>query len=381
MDSEEKLIGSDPIFGVSEFVAVFNQTVEMQYPSVKVVGELANFKINRGRWVYFDLKDDFASVKFFGSVNFLPGPLEDGLMLEVTGKPRLHPNFGFSINFNLIKVSGEGSIQKAKNLLAQKLLKEGLFDESRKREIPYPPSSIGVVTAEKSAGFSDFKKIINARWQNIAMKLIDVKVQGSDAPKQIVKAIKTLNELREPPEVLVILRGGGSVDDLASFSEESVVRAVASSRIPTLVAIGHEIDESLAELAADKRASTPSNAAELLVPDRQSEIKHLNSETKRLVYLLNQNIELAMQELKYKKSTLKDAVSMLRSVAVNELEVKKELLSILDPKAPLKRGYALVSANKTRIISVNQLKSEQGITVELQDGIIKAQTKEVSKYE
>ena len=262
---------------VSEFVAVLNQTLEFAYPNVTVSGELANFRVSKNRWVYFDLKDEESSVKFFGTIYQLPGPLEDGMMLAVSGMPRLHPLYGFSVNVVSIRPVGEGSIKKAAKLLEAKLAGEGLFDLERKRPLPYPPTHIGLITSAESAAYRDFVKVLGARWGGIKISLIDVQVQGEVSPAQLVAAIEQFNQAAEPPEVLVVTRGGGSAEDLQAFSTEQVTRAVAASRIPTLVAIGHEVDISLAELAADQRASTPSNAAELLVPDRRAVLAGLGA--------------------------------------------------------------------------------------------------------
>ena len=260
MNPLEKL----PELSVSEFLAVFNQVIENAFGGVIIVGELANFRVSKNRWVYFDLKDDESIVSFFGSVYQLPGPLEDGMMLKVRGTPRHHNLYGFKVNFTSIIPAGEGSIKKAAELLMAKLQKEGLFDLARKRRLPYPPEKIALVTSKQSAAYADFTKIIDTRWQGLTIELIDVQVQGEAAPGQIAAAIDQFNSEAELAGALVVIRGGGSPEDFAAFSTEQVTRAVASSRIPTLVAIGHEIDLSLAEMAADSQASTPSNAAEIL---------------------------------------------------------------------------------------------------------------------
>ncbi len=364
------MIGSAPTFSASEFVAVFNQSVEMIYPSVRIVGELANFRVSRGRWVYFDLKDDFASVKFFGAVQQLPGPLEEGLILEVDGRPRLHPNFGFSVNIDEVRVSGEGSIRKAQDLLARKLTSEGLFDEARKRSLPFAPKRIGVISSKESAALADFRKIIDARWGNIEVQLADVQVQGADSPKQIVEAVQLFNQLAEPPEVLILIRGGGSADDLAAYSTEPVVRAVAASRIPTLVAIGHETDLSLAELAADKRASTPSNAAELLVPDRSHEKAVLATQAKSLNAAVQQIFKSEEVNLQVTKEHLVELVQGSFTSSERYLERQAELLRLLDPKAPLKRGYALVYKEGKLVRSTKSAQKGDELQVTLQDGMI-----------
>ena len=204
------------VLSVSEFVAVLNQTLEYAYPNVVVTGELANFRVSKNRWVYFDLKDDEASVKFFGTVYQLPGPLENGMMLAVSGMPRLHPLYGFSVTVVSIKPVGEGSIKKAAELLQAKLTKEGLFDPERKRPLPYPPTHIGLITSAESAAYRDFIKVLGARWGGIHISLIDVQAQGEAAPAQLVAAIEQFNQIAEPPEVLVITRGGGSAEEHCS---------------------------------------------------------------------------------------------------------------------------------------------------------------------
>jgi exodeoxyribonuclease VII large subunit len=372
------MIGSDPTFSVSQFVAVFNQSMEMMYPQVGVVGELANYRISKGRWVYFDLKDEKSSVKFFGSVSRLPGPLEEGMNLEVFGRPRLHNLYGFSINVDNIRVVGEGSIAKAKQLLARKLELEGLFAEERKRVLPYPPAKIGLITSVESAAYTDFIKVLDHRWGNMQIQLIDCLVQGADAPGQIVSAIDFFNQTASPPEILILIRGGGSADDLAGFSTEEVVRAVASSRVPTLVAIGHERDVSLAELAADKRASTPSNAAELIVPDRRSEQDSLQVASMRLNRSLDSVFRAETDQIKMAKESI--AAALVRLIEREEQYRGQQLsfLRALDPNAPFKRGFALVRDDQGRLVrSVKKLKANDKLSVGLQDG--SADVKVISK--
>lgn len=350
------MIGQSPAFTVSEFVAIFNQSLEMMYPEITVVGELANFKVSKGKWVYFDLKDEYSSVKFFGTVYALPGPLEDGVTCEVVGRPRLHNKFGFSINYESVRAVGEGSIKKLQDLLLKKLEAEGLFSPERKRTLPFPPERIGLVTSAESAAIADFKKIINARWPVLQIELEDTLVQGAQAPSSIVTAIQRLNASSNPPEVIVVIRGGGSADDLAAFSEESVVRAIAGSRVPTLVAIGHENDVSLAELAADLRASTPSNAAELLVPDLAHERvvlgnsqDRLDSRIKHLIQGEKDNFESFARDLDLK---LKANIVKVR----HELSYSQTLLTALNPLLPLKQGYAIVRTSEgERIRTSKQL--------------------------
>lgn len=366
------------VFSVSDFVAVLNQTLDYAYPDVTVVGELSNFRVSKNRWVYFDLKDEYSSVKFFGTIYMLPGPLEDGLMVQVSGTPRLHNQFGFSVNMRSIQPVGEGSLKKAAALLEAKLTAEGLFDESRKRFLPHPPKRIGLITSSESAAFHDFMKILNARWGGIEVQLYDVQVQGEAAPAQIVSAIDFFNSHAEPVDALVVTRGGGSAEDLSAFSTEQVTRAVAGSRIPTLVAIGHEVDISLAELAADRRASTPSNAAEMLVPDKQHELRLLETFRRQLSDALQAQVADKQTEITDRRRLLHEAVLQLLSREVQSLNSKQQLLEALSPHAAMRRGYALVTANGKVVRGIGNLKLEQMINIDLIDGKAKAQIKEIT---
>jgi len=360
------------VLQVSDFVALLNQTLEFAYPSVTVTGELSNFRVSKGKWVYFDLKDEFASVRCFGTVYVLPGPLEDGMLLNLRAVPRLHPQFGFSLNLSAIQPAGEGSIRRASELLAAKLTAEGLFAEERKRLLPYPPARIGLITSGESAAYADFMKILNVRWGGVEILHADVQVQGEVAPGQIVAAIEQLNSLAEPPDVLVITRGGGSAEDLQAFSTESVTRAVAASRVPTLVAIGHEVDLSLAELAADQRASTPSNAAELLVPDRNAMLQKLADVQELLGQEMAELLEAEQQILLAHQQLLGQNIEQILKHASLHLTAKTQLLEVLSPRAILQRGYAVVRKGKVVVHSTKELKKDDAVAVQLYDGIIDA---------
>jgi exodeoxyribonuclease VII large subunit len=363
---------------VSGFVAMVNQTLEYAYNSVIISGELSNFKISKNKWVYFDLKDELASVRFFGTVYVLPGPLEDGMTLEVLGNPRLHPQFGFTVTVQSIRPVGEGSIKKAANLLEMKLRSEGLFNEERKRPLPYPPSVIGLITSKESAAFADFSKILNQRWRGIDIQLIDVQVQGEAAPGQISDAVGQFNQIAKQPDVIVLIRGGGSADDLQAFSTEQVTRSVAASRIPTLVAIGHETDISLSELAADMRASTPSNAAELLVPDRLDIKRRLHEQTAELGLIINRIIVTRRAELQEIRSAINKLISdQLLSIRQN-LANSRRFIEILDPNLPLTHGYSIVRNQDGEIVrSGHNLNPGDIVNMQMSDAIAAAQIKQV----
>jgi len=367
-------------FSVSEFVALLNQTLEFAYPSVVITGELANFKIWRERLVFFDLKDEQATVNCWAYITQLPGPLEDGMLVKVRGQPRYHPSRGFRFNTQTIQPSGVGTIKRAAELLRIKLQAEGLFDEARKRILPYPPTRIGLVTSKQSAAYADFIKIINARWQGLSIELIDVQVQGEIAPVQITAALEQFNAEALPPEVIILIRGGGSPEDLAAFSTEQVTRAVAASRVPTLVAIGHEIDLSLAELAADQRASTPSNAAELLVPDRSQVLRELAANFASLERSGQRQIQTAKASLESAQLELHQSVDYQFNRVKTNLKATRQLLDALNPEAILRRGYAIVRSGKQAIRSTQQLASGAIVDVQLADGHFSAKVEAGKKH-
>jgi len=362
----------------TDFVAIANQVFEHSMPFVYIEGELANFKISKNKWLYFDLKDDYSKINCFGSVYALPGVLQDGMMLKVSGQPRLHPQFGFSLNVQAIQPSGEGTIKKAYDLLKAKLQKEGLFEISRKRSLPYPPRRIVLVASGESAGYSDFIKIVAERWPNLVIELCDVQVQGVDAPNQIISAIDEANKASSLADVLVLIRGGGSMDDLIAFNDERLVRAISASRITTLVAIGHERDELLAELAADKRASTPSNAAELLVPNRHSELLVATNQKTQLSQAMKNCINIENQHLSRYRSELSDRLQQTFLDTKNQAINFQRIISAYNPAAVLKRGFAIVRQQDKIINSALLLDRSQAVEVQIDKGKFEASINKIT---
>jgi exodeoxyribonuclease VII large subunit len=367
----------DVELSVSEFIGSLNQTLEYAYPNISITGELANFRVSKGQWVYFDLKDEFASLKCFGTVYQLPGPLEEGMLIKVKGAPKMHSMYGFSFNIQSIQPVGEGNLKKAADLLAQKLQKEGLFDPARKRPLPFPPRSLGLITSSESAAYADFVKILAERWNGVDIDLIDVVVQGDLAPGAITTALKQFNEQASPPDVLVVIRGGGSPEDLWAFNTEQVTRAVAASRIPTIVAIGHEVDISLAELAADQRASTPSNAAQLLVPDRRQEILAVKNHEKQLHQAMKKFTEQIRQGIKADQGNLVKRIDQVLSYAKEQLKSRVQLLEVLSPNSALNRGYAIVRQSSKLVRSGKNIVTGSILDISLIDSEIKSQVTSV----
>jgi exodeoxyribonuclease VII large subunit len=365
--------GPEIIYSPADFVASLNQTLEFAYGSLLMEGEIANFKVSKNRWVYFDIKDELASVRCFGTVYQLPGPLQDGLTVRLRGTARMHQQFGFSINLQAIVPVGQGALRKAADLLLQKLQKEGLFDPSHKRVLPAIPASIGLITSSESAAYADFIKIINERWAGVDVLLADVQVQGESAAGQIIAALDYFNQHGTNQEVVVITRGGGSTDDLAVFSDERVVRAIAASRIPTMVAIGHEVDESLAELAADSRASTPSNAAQLLVPDKQTVTEQLSQTRSVLGSTFLDSITKQQQLVAERSEWFTSRLLRLLHDARTALVHQQRIFTVLSPEAALARGYALLKDEQGQLIrSISMARPGQNLQARLSDGTIVA---------
>jgi exodeoxyribonuclease VII large subunit len=229
-----------------------------------------------------------------------------------------------------------------------------------------------LITAGESAAYADFMKILQARWRGVAIEHFETAVQGEQAPAQLVAAIAAANALERPPEVLVLTRGGGSADDLAAFSNEAVVRAVAASRVPTLVAIGHEVDVSLAELAADQRGSTPSNAAELLTPDRQVVLGRLIEQRQDLNALLGRVVTRRQDALKAARLELDRGLTAAYEVARQRVHLLRQLLEAYDPSLALQRGYALLHLGDQLVKRAADVPVGAAVQLQLSDGTLTA---------
>ena len=331
-----------PRFSVSDFLSVVNDTLSYTLSPVEVEGEISSFKTSKGKWVFFDLKDSVSTISCFMTIFQLRVALEDGMKVVVRGTPKLTSFGRFSLTVQTVQPVGEGSLKKSFELLKEKLSKEGLFAPEKKRPLPENPTRLGVITSATSAGFADFKKILGARWGGLTLKVANVGVQGASAADEIIRAFDYFNELGDS-DVLVLIRGGGSKDDLSVFNDEPLVRKIAASKIPVLTGIGHEVDESLADLAADVRASTPSNAAELLTRDKSAELRRLHDNLRSLKTYLDSFIDnQASTNLALLKNTKHELDSKI-SLELSRLSEKRLILDSLNPASVLEKGYAILS--------------------------------------
>lgn len=365
--AELPIPGEAPAFRPSELVAAINQTLEYSYSSVLLVGEVSSFKINQDKWVFFDLKDEETSVPCFMSKFQLRVPLEDGMKIVVRGVPKITKWGKFSFTVQTVQPIGEGSIKKAFEMLKRKLAEEGLFDESRKRLIPEDINRLGVISSTKAAGYADFIKILNARWGGINIKVAHTQVQGIDAPEQIIKAIKYFNEHTDV-QTIVIVRGGGSADDLACFNDEGLVRAVAASKIPIVTGIGHEVDQSLTDMAADLQASTPSNAAELISKDKRDIEWGVESNISSIARTISNRADFELKRVDEQFEHLAKFIKEKINFIYNTLLQRVKILEGLNPEKILENGYAILSG-----------KISPGSVVEITtyDKIINAEIKEI----
>ncbi len=373
------------VLTVSQFLDALNETMGFAFPEVTVQGEVSSFKVNQGKWVFFDVKDQDSTLGCFMTLYQLKTPLEDGMQVRVIGTPKLTKWGKFSFTVKRVELAGEGALKRAFLLLQKKLNEEGLFAPERKRSLPKYPKTIGLVASGQSAAYADFIKILGQRWGGLTIQLADVQVQGAAAPDQVVGAIRQFNEAAEPVDIIVVIRGGGSLEDLQAFNTEDVARAVAGSRIPTIVGVGHEVDVSLADMAADVRAATPTDAARIVVPDRLAVMGELDSRTARMEQHIRQNLlrreQLLLGHVTRIERFVRQPIERLARAAINlrrdlgtierTLQLREQKLEGLirnlknvDPKAVLARGYSLVRQNDKLIKSAKDLSSESTFMIQ-----------------
>ena len=355
---------------VSDFIALTNQVLDGAYPSVEIEGEVSSFKVNQGKFVFFDLKDSESTVGCFMMLFALRIPIEDGMKVIMKGSPKLTKWGKFSLTVQSIRPSGEGSLKKSFELLKAKLDKEGLFAEERKRPLSPLPRRVAVISSTQAAGYGDFMKIIDDRWGGIEVEVAHVQVQGDVAADQIIRAIEYFNQQPELADVLVVIRGGGSADDLAVFNDELLVRAVAGSRIPTLTGIGHEMDISLVDLAADVRASTPSNAAERLVPERREVIAGVHRAVGQISSAAGAVADQLQQEVRANLEQALAAFEHGHQELGHELQYVSGKLAAYSPHKVLERGYSIVRGLR---------KVGSAVEIESRNEIIKAEVVDVKQ--
>jgi exodeoxyribonuclease VII large subunit len=383
---------------VSTLVQLLQELVEDNFVEVLVQGELSNVSQPPSGHYYFTLKDKRAQIKcamFRSQARVLRFKPTDGLAVICRGRISIYPQRGdLQLIVEGIEPEGVGALQLAFEQLKGKLEKEGLFAANLKQQLPYFPQVIGVVTSPSGAAVHDILTVLKRRSAGVQVVLCPVRVQGEGAAAEIAAAITHLN--REiTADVLIVGRGGGSREDLWPFNEEIVARAIASSRIPVISAVGHEVDFSIADLVADLRAPTPSAAAELVVKNRLELENHLDQLTLRLVAQMRSRLLLLssslhglekrlkapaelvkIQQLQLQQLSLRLQQRMTEFLAEqqHQLTILLSQLQTLSPLAVLSRGYAIVKQKQTGevIHAAEQLQPRDQLQIKLVDGEVQA---------
>lgn len=415
--------GSDirKIYGVSELTVVIKGLFK-PFDKIYVEGEISGWKLYASGHAYFTLKDaeaQISCVMFASSIERCRAAsrLKDGAKVCLYGRLDVYaPRGTYQLVVLAAKIAGEGDLMAKFNELKERLEKEGLFDRSRKRRLPFLPHRIAIVTSPAGAVIHDMCTVLTRRFPNVEIRLYPVKVQGAGAKEEIVEGIEFFNRSSVwVPDLLIVGRGGGSIEDLWPFNEECVVRAVSASRIPTVSAVGHETDFTLCDFAADVRAGTPSIAAEIAVPDKMKllkQVEDLASRLRRAPLHMGETLAQRMDHLSMRlAAALKDcsvrtgnridilsrrlipslkeallrsesrivqadqrlASSMNAAVAAagQRLAAEQAKLALLDPGNPLKRGYSLTIDGAGRIVrSVRDVRPGDGLVTRLFDGEI-----------
>ena len=381
------------VFSVKEINRLVRELLEQSFPSFWISGEISNFiSASSGHW-YFSLKDDEAQVRctMFKNKNMTADWVpKNGEKIEAKCFIGLYEARGeYQLNIELIRHAGAGLLSEAFNQLKEKLLKEGLFDPLRKKPIPRFPKSIGVITSPTGAAIEDILITLKRRSPHIPIVIYPSLVQGKEAPSAIVKAIETANTRMEC-DVLILARGGGSIEDLWAFNEEIVARAIAASKIPTITGVGHETDTTIADFVSDLRAPTPTGAAELVTSHTVELIKTIQAYKNQLNKMMAGIIRELMQKIDYLEKRLisprqqiqrqKEQIhqyiqrinqSMKNSMIQYRLNIDKLKLNLdhLSPHAVLSRGYSIITNADGQIVNnVNQLKLDDKIHIQLNHG-------------
>ena len=389
----------DSVYTVSDVNRIIKQMIETraEFFNIQLRGEVSNFRRYASGHCYFTLKDKNSVIKavmFRGraaELKFLP---KDGDQVLAIGRIGVYERDGiYQLYVDIMIASGAGDLMVAYEKLKQKLEQEGLFAAERKREIPAQPQKIGIITSQSGAAIHDIITVSKRRSPGVKLVFFPVKVQGEDAGGEIVKAINFMNK-HKLADVLIVGRGGGSIEDLWAFNEERVVRAIASSEIPIVTAIGHETDFTLADFAADRRAATPSQAAEIVVPNIWELLRNLgqlNQRNSRAVTALIERNENKLLEISNalvlkepdrwlvdKKITVDNFMNRI-FLSINRIQQNSEhkyalLLTRLDASSPLNimsRGYSIArKANGTIIKTIDAVQIGESIETVTTDGFI-----------
>jgi exodeoxyribonuclease VII large subunit len=412
------------VFHVAEITRLIKSALENEIGEVWVEGEVSNLRQPSSGHCYFTLKDETAQIRavlFRGNRAGMRFQLKDGLLVRVLGDVTVYERSGdYQIIVRQMEEGGKGALQAKFEALKEKLLKEGLFDESRKKPIPMLPQHVGIVTSPTGAAIKDILKVISRRFPNLHVVIAPVKVQGEGSAEEIAGAINLLNEIGGF-DVLIVGRGGGSLEDLWAFNEEIVARAIAASGIPVISAVGHEIDFTISDFVADLRAPTPSVAAEMLVGRKDAFEEQLGEMQRNLVRAMKESILRARHSLRSAagsyvfrepRNLVRQYLQRLDNIAMRmkhelegglgvgrqrlddigskmlhqmsfkgkswRMEIRRfdTQLKALSPLAVLRRGYSVTSDATGKIVRRSRdLKVGQRLTIRVEQGTFESEVK------
>ena len=363
-----------PVFTVSDInnyiKALLNSDETLKYIYVK--GEVSNFKVASNGHFYFSLKDDksmISAMMFSGYANKNAFKPENGQEVVVFGSIDAYVGRGsYSIIAYQMEEVGAGQALLELEKLKKKLKEEGLFDESKKRPINLYPKAIGVITAPNSAAIKDILFNLNRRYPVADVYVFYSAVQGDNAAKELLNAFNIAQTY--PLDTLLIGRGGGASEDLSAFNDEALVRAIAGSKMPVIACIGHEIDSTLVDFVADKRASTPTGAAELATVDQREIIQHLAYAINDMEEAIKNRLDKMQEDLSSYKEDLNNSLLNLVKQQSQLLVHKKATLEALNPNNVINRGYSLTVDEEGHTVDIKSAKKGQTIKTILKDGTI-----------
>lgn len=363
---------------------------------IMLKGEISNFKVHSSGHCYFTLKDNLSSIKCvafrFNAMKFRFAP-QNGMKVIATGYVSVYERDGnYQLYVKMITPEGVGELALALEQLKEKLSKEGLFDIQHKQELPFYAKKIGVVTSRTGAVIRDICHVAKRRNPQVQILLYSVLVQGENASKEIVEGIEFFNR-NCPVDVIIVGRGGGSLEDLWAFNEEPVIRAIFNSKIPIISAVGHETDYTLSDLVSDIRAATPSQAAELAVVEKDSLVNYIESLQRELqqkstsLLISKQNqlnlilkhsvldnperlLQIKQQRLDLLVERLQKNTQNKYQTKVHQLDVLMEKMKVLNPLNVLNRGFSLLKQDGKYIKNIKQIDINKNLDIQLNDGLI-----------
>ncbi len=394
--ADTNIQNKERIYTVSELTGRIKGVLETEFPPLWLEAEISNFRKPASGHLYFTLKDahsQISAIMYRSNAQRVSFKLEDGMKVLVQGRVSVYERGGnYQIIATLIEPRGVGALQLAFEQLKQKLLEEGLFDKQYKKPIPMLPARIGVVTSPTGAAIRDILNVINRRFSNIQLLIAPSRVQGDEAPAEIAAAIDELNRLN-CVDVILVTRGGGSIEDLWSFNTEIVARSIFNSNIPIISAVGHEIDWTISDYVADLRVPTPSAAAELVVGSKEEFVSRIDNFEKRLtstmqhymsmlknnflrlsqsrVFIEPQNrIRQYQQQVDECELRINQSCKNLNAKKQHQLELLTEKLHAFSPSSAMLRGFSITTkyGEKGSLKSVKDIDPGDRLKTYLTDG-------------